>query len=151
MPSPVSPSPSSSSPPRVAGLAPGHPWQLGLGLVAWSAWFVIVYGGLSVGCAIAEPAPEHRQFNAINGVLLLVTLALVLWLARASRTCARAARDSAGTRAGPAAAGAASPGGVPDDDATARFIAHAAAWLHAIAAVAAVFVGAPMLALWPCI
>jgi hypothetical protein len=158
-----SPSPSPSSP-RVAGLAPGHPWQLGLGLVAWSVWFVVVYGGLSVGCAVAEPMPERRQFNAINGTLLLVTLALVLWLARASWTCARAARRTAGTRAGPAAArahggidatataaGAASPGEVPDDAATVHFIAHAAAWLYGIAAGAAVFVGAPMLALWPCI
>lgn len=118
--------------PRVAWLAPGHPWQLGLGLVAWSVWFVVVYGGLSVGCAVAEPAPEHRQFNAINGTLLLVTLALVLWLAHASWTCARAARRW------------------PEDE-TAHFIAHAAAWLYAIAAVAAVFVGAPMLALWPCV
>lgn len=132
MPSSTStPKPLSGSP-RVAGLAPGHPWQLGLGLVAWSVWFVFVYGGLSVGCAVAEPAPEHRQFNAINGTLLLVTLALVLWLAHASRTCARAAR------------------GLPEEE-TAHFIANAAAWLHAVAAIATVFVGAPMLALWPCV
>ena len=121
-----------ADPPRVAGLAPDHPWQLGLGLVAWSVWFVVVYGGLSVGCAVAEPMPERRQFNAINATLLLVTLALVLWLAHASRTCARAARRSCG-------------------DETAHFIAQTAAWLHAVAAVAAVFVGAPMLALWPCV
>jgi len=117
---------------RVAGLATGHPWQLGLGLVAWSVWFVVVYGGLSVGCAVAEPMTERRQFNAINGTLLLVSLALVLWLALASRTCARAARRMPG-------------------DETAQFIAHAAAWLYAVAAVATVFVGAPMLALWPCV
>jgi hypothetical protein len=64
--------------------------------------------------------------------LLLVSLALVLWLAHASRTCARAARRMPG-------------------DETAQFIAHAAAWLYAVAAVATVFVGAPMLALWPCV
>lgn len=119
---------------RVAGLAPGHPWQLVLGLVAWSVWFVVVYGGLSVGCAVATPAPESRQFNAVNGTLLLVTLALVLWLAHASWTCARAARRSPGA-----------------DDGTARFIARSATWLYAVAAVATVFVGAPMLALWPCV
>jgi hypothetical protein len=131
----MTPTPSASAPSdssRVAGLAPGHPWQLGLGLVAWSVWFVVVYGGLSVGCAVAEPMPERRQFNVINGTLLLVSLALVLWLALASRTCARAARRMPG-------------------DETAQFIAHAAAWLYAVAAVATVFVGAPMLALWPCV
>ncbi len=131
----MTPTPSASAPldsSRIAGLAPGHPWQLGLGLVAWSVWFVVVYGGLSVGCVVAEPMPEHRQFNAINGTLLLVSLALVLWLAHASRTCARAARH------------------MPRDE-TAQFIAHAAAWLYAVAAVATVFVGAPMLALWPCV
>ena len=154
------PAPSTRAP-RVAWLAPGHPWQLGLGLAAWSVWFVVVYGGLSVGCAVAAPDVARRQFNAINGALLLVTLVLVLWLAHASWTCARAARRSPGTDTGPAAAharpgrgteaGAASPGDVPDDAATVHFIANAAAWLYGVAAVAAVFVGAPMLALWPCI
>ena len=137
--SPTTPKPSPPSPGRIAGLAPGHPWQLGLGLIAWSVWFVVVYGGLSVGCAVAPPAPESRQFNILNGMLLLLTLVLVLWLVGAARTCARAARRPADVGAGADAA------------ATARFIAHAAAWLHGIAAGAAVFVGLPLLALGPCV
>lgn len=116
-------------------LAADHPMQLVLGLSAWAVWFVVVYGGLSVACAVAPPAARLGAFNAVNGVLGLITLATTALLGYAAWRCGRAARHL--------------PGG--EDSPRRRFIAAAGAALHVIAAVSTAFVGLPLLVLPPCV
>jgi hypothetical protein len=40
-----------------------HPLQLVPGLIIWALWFIAIYGGLSVACALAPP----------NAITLLLT------------------------------------------------------------------------------
>ncbi len=115
-------------------MSPCHPLQLALGLIVWSLWFVGTYGGLSVACAVASPAPTQGSWTWINaglGLFTLLTATLLLWWAWA---CWRAARaDSAAA--------------VPSR----RFIAAMAAGLHLVAALSTVFVGMPVAGLPPCL
>jgi hypothetical protein len=113
-------------------LAPTHPLQLGLGLVIWSAYFVAIYAGMSVGCAVAPPDEVHGPWTWINGVLLLLTLVTTAVLLYWSRACWRA----------PARAGV---------DQHRHFVARMGAAVHLIAAGAVVAVGAPLLVLPPCV
>ena len=113
--------------------APSHPLQLVLGLVVWSAWFVLLYGGLSVGCALAPPAPEAGTANWLNALLLLATLATTVLLTLWARSCWRAAGRS------------------KDNGAQTRFITRIAAGVHLVAAAATLAVGLPTLALPPCV
>lgn len=109
---------------------PSHPAQLLLGLTLWSLWFVILYGGLSVACVLAPPAPEQGALTAINAGLALLTLAilgLLVWLAWRGVTAARQATDHR------------------------RFIALLGAGLHLYAAAGVLFVGLPLVALPPCL
>lgn len=110
--------------------APSHPAQLLLGLTLWSLWFVILYGGLSVACELAPPAPGQGALTAINAglaLLTLTTLGLLAWLAWRGLT-----------------AGRVSVGG-------SRFIALTGAGLHLFSAAGVAFVGLPILALPPCL
>ncbi|MFY0990384.1 hypothetical protein [Halomonas sp. C05BenzN] len=111
-------------------LAAGHPLQLVLGLTIWSLWFVTVYGGLSVACAVAPPAPAQGAMTGLNGglgLLTLATLGLLLWLAG---WCLGAARRSSGRG---------------------RFMAALAAGLHLFSAAGVAFVGLPLVTLPPCL
>lgn len=112
-----------------------HPLHLVLGLTVWFAWFCVVYGGLSVACAVAAPAPEAGPFNPVNAGLLLLTLLTTGLLAWAARECRHAARelpaDACGGRR--------------------RFVADAAAALYALAALSTLLVGLPLLLLPPCV
>lgn len=108
--------------------APSHPAQLLLGLTLWSLWFVALYGGLSVACALAPPRPG--ALTIINGGLALLTLAtlgLLGWLAWR------------GLRAGRVSVGGS------------RFIALTGAGLHLFSAAGVAFVGLPIVALPPCL
>ena len=109
-------------------LAPGHPFQLALGLVIWSGWFIAVYGGLSVGCKLAPPAPMPGPFTWINLALLLITLPVVAGLLVLARRCWRFAATT-----------------------TQPFIAQVAAGLHLSAAIATLAVAMPTLYLPPCV
>lgn len=116
---------------RAAWRSPGHPVQLILGLTIWSLWFVALYGGLSVACAVAPPAPGQGTLTALNlwlGLLTLVTLGALLWLAR---FCLAALRREPGRAA--------------------CFIAAVAAGLHLFSAAGVAFVGLPLVALPPCL
>ncbi|QTF91437.1 hypothetical protein [Halomonas sp. BM-2019] len=111
-------------------LAPSHPAQLVLGLTLWSLWFVAIYAGLSVACAVAPPAPGQGALTGINGglaLLTLPTLALLAWLAWRGLV---AGRESIGP---------------------ARFVALVGAGLHLFSAVGVAFVGLPLVALPPCL
>jgi hypothetical protein len=111
-----------------------HPLQLVIGLSVWAVWFVVVYGGVSVVCAFTPVLPGRGAWNAVNGSLLLftlATLALLLWLAW---RCRRALRDASMSREG-----------------TQRFIAALGAALYATAAIATAFVALPLLVLPPCL
>jgi hypothetical protein len=112
-------------------LAPTHPLQLALGLVVWSAWFVALYGGMSVGCAVAPPDVARGPFTWINGALLVLTVLTLAPLLYWSLRCWRARPGSA--------------------DRERRFIAAMGAAVHLVAAGAVVAIGLPILVLPPCI
>ena len=109
-----------------------HPVHLVLGLVIWSVWFVALYGGLSVGCAVAPPDAAQGPLNWINGVLLVLTLACTALLVYWSLYCWR----------GRASAGSDRPRG---------FIARVGAAVHLVSAAAVLFIGLPVVALPPCV
>lgn len=118
-------------------LSATHPLQLLAGLSVWALWFVVVYGGLSVACstASADATAQRGVFSDINLLLAALTLATAFGLAGAALACGRVASriDSA------------AEGGVG------RFIACCASALYGVAALSTLFVGFPLLLLWPCI
>lgn len=116
--------------PGSSRIKPCHPLHLIIGLVLWSKWFVILYGGLSVACAVVPPPPEQGALTAINawlGVLTLVTGGLLGWLCW---VCLQAARQESG---------------LP------RFVAAMSSGLYAASLIATLFVGVPVIGLPPCL
>ena len=112
-------------------LYPHHPAHLVVGLTVWSAWFVVLYGGLSVACELAPPDPARGPFTWLNPLLWLSTLvvvAVLLWLAR---RLWRASADAA--------------------EATLRYISLTAAVLYGISAFSTLAVAVPVLFLPPCV
>lgn len=131
---------------RRGWLAPHSPWQLVAGFTLWAIWFVAVYGGLSVACAVGDPAPTGGLRSGLTLALLALTLGTVLVLLLAAGHCWRGLRRM---RAG-------SEAPVDDEEGRERaqrrqFVAGLAALLHLTAAVATVFVGLPLLWLPPCL
>ena len=111
-----------------------HPAHLVLGLVVWAAWFVAMYGGLSVACAAAPPPVAAGARTWVNGLLLLLTAFTASALLYAAWRCWLAARAST------EAAGAA----------RSRFIPAVSAAVHLSAAVAVLTMGVPAIVLPPC-
>ena len=109
--------------------APTHPLQLVLGLIIWSAWFVLIYAVLSVGCSFAPPADVSSSVNWINGLLVVLTVFTTLLLIFFSSRCWRA-RSVAGS------------GG---------FTARVAACIYLIGAVSTLAIGIPVFVLPPCV
>ncbi|UTH34377.1 hypothetical protein NLY39_11755 [Pseudomonas sp. KHPS1] len=112
--------------------SPYNPIHIPLGLVLWSLWFVAVYGGLSVGCALAPPAPEQGQWTWLNALLALfslLTFMVLLWLARRFQLAARRA----------------------DEQPAGRFVARLTASVHLVGALGTLFVALPILSLPPCL
>ncbi|WP_373187389.1 hypothetical protein [Halopseudomonas sp.] len=117
--------------------SPSHPLQMFFGPIVWSAWFVSLYGGLGVTCALIPPDPEQGALTWINGGLLAFGLLLSLFLLYCARRCwlARPAADEQ-----------------PDKDAdNQRFIASAASAVYLIGAFATLAVAMPALTLPPCV
>lgn len=113
-----------------------HPVHLVLGLSGWAVWLSVVYGGLSVACAVAPPDPAQGPWNWVNGALLGFTVATVVVLALAAWSSVQAVRRL------PADA---RPG------ARERFLATGAAALYATAAACTAAVGVPLLLMAPCL
>lgn len=112
--------------------SPYNPVHISLGLVLWSVWFVTIYGGLSVGCALLPPAPEQGQWTWLNVSLTVFSLLTVVALLGLARLFQRAAGDDRAAQ-------------------SERFIARLAAGVNLIGAVATVFVALPILSLPPCV
>lgn len=112
---------------------PGHAAHLVLGLVVWSLWFVILYGGLSVGCALAPPSGEQGAWTWINGVLLALAIIFTVGLLAGAYASWR--------HAPPADSG----------KAKARFLGRVAAAVYLFAALASLAISLPVLLLPPCI
>lgn len=107
-----------------------HPVHLILGLVVWSFWFVVLYGGLSVACEVAPPPEEAGIWNWINGSLLLLTLAITAGLLVLAWGCLQAA---------------------PGIKSNERFMLRTGAGLYLLSAVSAFVVALPVLVFPPCV
>jgi hypothetical protein len=112
-------------------ISPAHPMQLALGLIVWTVFFVALYAGLSVGCAVAPPDEAQGPLTWINGALLALTLLTTVVLLRWSWKCWRARRDSTGAQG--------------------TFLPAMGAAVHLIAAAATLAIAAPVLVLPPCV
>lgn len=114
--------------------AAGHPAHLLLGLLVWSIWFVALYGGLSVACAVAPPPVAAGALNWINGTLLLLTLLVTALLLAWARRCLAAVKPPAESGSG-----------------VTRFLPAMSAALYLAAAAATLAVGVPVIVLPPCL
>ncbi|MGE8296505.1 MAG: hypothetical protein ACN6PH_13240 [Pseudomonas sp.] len=112
--------------------SPYNPIHIPLGLVLWSIWFVIIYGGLSVGCAVLPPAPGQGQWTWLNASLAVLSVLTVVALLGLARLFHRAARKD-------------------DASQSERFVARLAAGVNLIGAIATLFVTLPTLSLPPCL
>lgn len=108
-----------------------HPLQTVLGLAVWLAWFAAVYGGLSLGCAVAPPPAAAGAWNWLNGLLALISITVAVLLLGLAWRCWRAAR--------------------PETPAGQRFVARLAAGGHLTAALGTLFVAWPLARLPPCL
>lgn len=107
-----------------------HPLHLVLGLLLWSLYFIIVYGGMSVGCSASEAAYSTSIFNWINGFVLLVTLVFTLLLLWFAWQCHKA---------------------TPEEASQGRFLLRLSAVLYLLSAAATLFVGLPGVIYPPCL
>lgn len=109
-----------------------HPIHLVLGFAMWGLWFLVMYGGLSVACAVAPPeaAPGNRTW--LNQLLLLLTLTTSVALLYAAVRCWRA-------RPTP-----------NDESAPTLFIRQLGGGLYLAATLATLAVGLPVAVLMPC-
>lgn len=107
-----------------------HPGHFVSGLTIWGTWFVAVYGGLSVACAVVPPDPGLGALTSINASLLIVSAITAACLVALSLGCFAAAREHAGRQ---------------------HFNALVSAWLYAFSAVAVVFVALPIIGVPPCL
>ncbi len=107
-----------------------HPGHFVGGLILWSIWFITVYGGLSVACAVMPPEPAQGALNDINITLLMVSLVTALLLAGLAWGCFHEGRQHTGRQ---------------------HFNAFVSAWLYVFSTLAVVFVAAPIVGLPPCL
>jgi magnesium-transporting ATPase (P-type) len=118
---------------KYAWTSPYHPIQIPIGLIIWSLWFVAMYGGQAVICKLSPPDPAQGVWNWLNGslgVLTLLTLGLLLWMARYFWRLSH----------------------MPEQlNERQQFVTKIAAGIHLIAALATLFVGIPLLQIPPCL
>ncbi len=92
---------------------------------------VLLYGGLSVGCAVAAPAPEQGAMTWLNGLLLVLSVLMVALLLGLAWRCWAAAGATA--------------------DAQAGFFGRIAAAVYGLSAGSVLAIGLPTLMLPPCV
>lgn len=130
-------------------VSPFHPMQIALGLIIWSVFFVVIYGGLSVGCSLSPPPMEQGAFNWLNAILLLITLVTGVWLLYQARRCWRApahvAHNPAATEVDQREPGSGQLGQAR------HLIVYVATGVNLVAGLATLAVGAPLLVLVPCV
>lgn len=114
---------------------PVHPLHLVLGLTLWFLWFSLLYGGVAVACVVVPPVPPHTVFNSINLAGLAFTAVTALGFAWAGHAAWRAYRAMVTASAPPRE----------------RFVARLSAALYAVAVVATLMVGLPLLVVPPCV
>ncbi|RUR28618.1 hypothetical protein ELY33_13805 [Vreelandella andesensis] len=107
-----------------------HPIHLVVGLMLWSLWFVGVYSGLSVACAVAPPPPEAGAFTGLNAALGGVSLITAVGFAVLAWGGGQAAKQHQGRQ---------------------RFHATVSAWLYLFSAFGVVFAGMPIISVPPCL
>jgi len=115
-------------------LSPTHPANLVLGLTIWAVWFVVLYGGLSIGCAAAPPDSAKLASTWINGAVLVFALMVGSYLLWCALRCWKA-----------------SPPKVKREEGRlSRFLSNVATGLYLVAAFASLSLGIPGLILPPC-
>lgn len=107
-----------------------HPMHLVLGLTLWAVFFVVVYGGMSIGCEISAARDSTTFLNPINAFVLLVTVLFTVLLAWLAWACHKA---------------------TPEAPNQGRFLARLAAVLYAVSAVSTLLVGLPGVIYPPCL
>lgn len=107
-----------------------HPLHFVIGLTLWCMWFVAVYGGHAVGCAVAPPAPEQGVFTLVNAMLLAVSIAAIALLAALTVGCCRIAKRHEGRL---------------------RFNATISAGLYLFSTLGVVFAAMPIMGIPPCL
>lgn len=115
--------------------SPFHPLNLVLGLIIWSLWFVLLYGGLSVGCAFAPPEAEAGAWTWINAAVLVLALMVCGYLLTRAYRCWKA-RSRKGS-------GEVSPLQV--------FVSTTSAAVYLVSAFASLMLGLPGVLLPPCV
>lgn len=107
-----------------------HPLHFVIGLTLWCIWFVTVYGGHAVACAVVPPASEQGVFTLVNALLLVVSLVAIAILAALTLGCYRMAKHHQGRR---------------------RFNARVSAGLYLFSTLGVVFAAMPILGIPPCL
>lgn len=115
--------------------SPFHPLHLFLGLAIWAACFVALYGGLSVGCAIAPPDADKLASTWINGAILTVALLVGGYLLWCAYRCWQASSEAT----------------LQKESRLKGFISRTAAMVYLVSAFASLALGLPGLVLPPCV
>lgn len=115
--------------------SPFHPVNLVLGLIIWALWFVLLYGGLSVGCAFVPPDTEAGAWTWINAASLIAALIVSSYLLVCAYGCWKAPSLAQATDAEPLKA----------------FISKTSAAVYLVSAFASMMLALPGAILPPCI
>ena len=107
-----------------------HPIHLIVGLTLWSVWFVAVYSGLSVACAVTPPPPEAGALTLLNVGLGGFTLVCAAGLVLLGWGSCRTAKQHQGRQ---------------------RFHAVVSGWLYLFSAIGVAFAGLPIIGVPPCL
>ncbi|MGP9767754.1 hypothetical protein ACT3UM_18735 [Halomonas sp. AOP13-D3-9] len=117
-------------PPTMQRLHLTHPLHFVIGLTLWCIWFIVVYGGHAVACAVAPPAPEQGVFTLVSAMLLAVSVAAVALLTALTMGCCRMAKRQVGRL---------------------RFNASVSAGLYLFSTLGVVFAAMPIMGIPPCL
>ncbi len=128
-------------------VSPYHPAQLALGLVIWSVYFVAVYSGLSIGCALQAPDADNGPRNWLNLSLLVLTLLTAGWLLGQAYRCWR---TPASAHQPDSAERASREPGSGQLTSFRKFIASVALGVNLVAGIATLAIGTPLIVLAPC-